>query len=128
MGRGAARCIITNMTTTRKSYTPAFKAQIVQELLKEEQTLTQIASKNGVHPNQLRRWKDAALSAMPAQFEDEERFQKRLAFVEAEHEREKEKLYAEIGRLTTQVNWLKKKYASLGLPTEPVETNQSRRK
>ncbi len=93
------------MTTIRKSYTPAFKAQIVQELLKEEQTLTQIASKNGVHPNQLRRWKDAALTAMPAQFEDEERYQKRLAFLEAEHEREKEKLYAEIGRLTTQVNW-----------------------
>ena len=43
-------------------------------------------------------------------------------------EREKEKLYAEIGRLTTQVNWLKKKYANLGLPTEPVEANQSRRK
>ncbi len=33
------------MTTIRKSYTPAFKAQLVQELLKEEQTLTQAASK-----------------------------------------------------------------------------------
>ncbi len=82
---------------------------MVQELLKEEQTLTQLASKNGVHLNQLRRWKEAALTAMPAQFENEERFQKRAALLEAEHEREKEKLYAEIGRLTTQVNWLQKK-------------------
>ena len=44
-----------------KSYTPAFKAEIVQELLKEEQTLTHIASKNEVQPNQLRWWEDAAL-------------------------------------------------------------------
>ena len=28
---------------------------------------------------------------------------------EAAHERQLEELYAEIGRLTTQVNWLKKK-------------------
>jgi transposase-like protein len=116
------------MTTIRKSYTPAFKAQIVQEVLKEEQTLTQIASKNGVHPNQLRRWKEAALTAMPAQFEDEERFQKRLVLLEANHEAEKEKLYAEIGRLNTQVNWLKKKYADLGLSPEPAEVNRARRK
>ncbi len=93
---------------------------MVQELLKEEQTLTQLASKNGVHPNQLRRWKEAALTAMPAQFENEERFQKRTVLLEAEHEREKEKLYAEIGRLTTQVNWLQKKYNALGLSTEPT--------
>jgi putative transposase len=116
------------MTTIRKSYTPAFKAQIVQEVLKEEQTLTQIASKNGVHPNQLRRWKEAALTSMPAQFEDEARFQKRLALLEAEHEREKEKLYAEIGRLTTQVNWLKKKYSDLGLSTEPSSLGRTPRK
>ena len=43
------------MTTPRKNYNPAFKADIVQELLKEEQTVTQIASKHGVHPTQLRR-------------------------------------------------------------------------
>jgi transposase-like protein len=65
---GKIRCIITTMTTPRKSYTPAFKAQIVQELLREEQTLSQIASKHGVHPTQLRRWREAAVNAMPDQF------------------------------------------------------------
>ncbi|NWJ46634.1 MAG: transposase [Chloroflexi bacterium] len=60
--------ILITMTTTRKAYSPAFKAQIVQELLKEGQTMTQIASKNGVHPTQLRRWRDAALKAMPKHF------------------------------------------------------------
>jgi len=97
------------MTTNRKSYTAGFKAQIVQELLKEEQTLSQIASNNGVHPTQLRNWKQAALKAMPENFEDEERYQKRLALLSAEHEKGKERLYAEIGKLSTQLNWLKKK-------------------
>ncbi len=107
------------MTTIRKNYTPAFKAQIVQELLKEEQTLTQLASKNGVHPTQLRRWRDAAVTAMPANFADEEQFQKHLAALTAQHAKETEKLYAEIGKLTTQLNWLKKKAESIGISTEP---------
>lgn len=115
------------MTTARKNYTPAFKAQIVQELLKEEHTLTQIASNHGVHPTQLRRWREAALQAMPDNFQDEERYQKRLAQLTEEHEREKEKLYAEIGKLTTQLNWLKKKAASCGIQSEPSEAGRARR-
>jgi hypothetical protein len=35
-----------------------------------------------------------------------------VAALQAEHEREKERLYAEIGRLTTQVSWLQKKIAA----------------
>ncbi len=101
------------MTTTRKTYALTFKAEIVQELLREEQTLNQIASKHGVHPNQLRRWREAAVTAMPDNFADEERYQKRLAALSAEHEREKEKLYAEIGKLTTQLNWLKKTVSAI---------------
>ncbi len=34
--------------------------------------------------------------------------QAQMAALQAEHEREKEQLYAEIGRLTTQVHWLQK--------------------
>lgn len=126
MGSGKIRYILRRMTTIRKSYTPAFKAEIVQELLREEQTLTQIASKHGVHPNQLRRWREAAVKAMPDNFADEERYQKRLAALSAEHEREKEKLYAEIGKLTTQLSWLKKKVEAIGLPTEPPGTGRAR--
>ena len=114
------------MTTIRKSYTPAFKAELVQELLREEQTLSQIASKHGVHPSQLRRWREAAVTAMPDNFADEERYKKRLAALTAEHEREKEKLYAEIGKLTTQLNWLKKKVEGLDLSSEPSGPGRAR--
>lgn len=105
------------MTTTRKTYAPTFKAEIAQELLREEQTLNQIASKHGVHPNQLRRWREAAVAAMPDNFKDEERYQKYLVALVAEHERETEKLYAEIGKLTIQLNWLEKKVEAIGVPT-----------
>ena len=43
------------------------------------------------------------LSSMPAQFEDEDLFENGWLLYECG----KEKLYAEIGRLTSQVNWLK---------------------
>ncbi len=53
------------MTTMkiRKRHTPAFKAQIVRELFKEDQTQAQIASKHGVHPNLMRQWKEIALNS-----------------------------------------------------------------
>lgn len=93
------------MTTMRKRHTPTIKAQIVRELFKEDQTQTQIASTHGVHPNQLREWKNIALQGLPRLFEPGQD----LAAQAARYETKINELYAEIGRLTTQVAWLKKK-------------------
>lgn len=90
----------------RKRYTPAQKAAIVLELLKEEATLPQIASRHGIHPNLLRKWKAQALEGLPQLFSDDAQGQRAL---EAEHQRQLDELYGEIGRLTTQLAWLKKK-------------------
>lgn len=89
----------------RKRHTPAFKAKIVQEAMKEEQTLAQIASANGIHPNQISQWKATALNGLPTLFERENKRESD----QATHEKQVEDLYAQIGRLTTQVAWLKKK-------------------
>jgi putative transposase len=89
----------------RKSYTSTFKAQVVLELLKEEKTLTRLASDYGVHPNLLRDWKTIALKALPTAFERRDS----LEAARQTHEQQVQELYAEIGRLTTQVTWLKKK-------------------
>jgi len=97
----------------RKKYTTKKKAQIVQEILKEERSIPQIASEYGIHPNQLYKWKAQALEGLPNLFEDERKTEKVLR---AAHEQELNELYAEIGRLTTQLNWLKKKSG-----IEPVE-------
>jgi len=94
------------MTRTRKLHSAAFKAQVVQEVLKEDRTISQIASQHGLHPNQISQWKAAALTGLPTLFE---RDNTALATERAAHEEKAHELYAEIGRLSTQLTWLKKK-------------------
>jgi transposase-like protein len=90
----------------KKQYSASFKTQIVQEILKEEKTLSQIAAEHGIHPMQLSKWKSMALKALPGVFGAE---RKKAGEEKAAYEKKLEQLYAEIGRLTTQLAWLKKK-------------------
>ncbi len=89
----------------RKQYSSAFKAKVVQELLKEEKTLAQLACEYEVHPTQLKNWRAIALEGLPQLFEKQDN----TVALQAAHEQQLSDLYAEIGKLTTQVNWLKKK-------------------
>lgn len=41
---------------TRSNYTPAFKAKIVLEVLREERELGEIAAENNLNPNMVRNW------------------------------------------------------------------------
>ena len=52
----------------RKQYPAAFKAQLVREVLKEEQPLNQIAAEHEVHRNLLTQWRDHALAGLPSLF------------------------------------------------------------
>jgi putative transposase len=88
----------------RKRYTTAFKIQVVLELLKEEKTVNQLAIKHGVHPTQLRDWKKQVLDGLPNLFEQSPEAVRQAAA----EDREREELFAQIGRLTTQLAWLKK--------------------
>jgi putative transposase len=90
----------------RKQYTAKQKAQIVLEILKEERPIAQIASQYGIHPNQLYKWKAQALEGLPSLFEDGRKTDKDI---KTAHEQQVEELYAQIGRLNTQLTWLKKK-------------------
>jgi len=90
----------------RKNFTANQKAQIVLEMLREDKSVAQIASENSTHPNQLHRWKKQALENFPQLFEEDRKGEKAR---EAEHERQLNQLYAEIGRLSAQLSWLKKK-------------------
>jgi putative transposase len=89
----------------RKQYTAAFKAKVVQELLKEEKGLAQIASEYEVHPTQLKNWRSTALEGLPSLFENRDS----TAELKEAYEQQLTELYAEIGKLTTQLAWLKKK-------------------
>jgi transposase-like protein len=93
----------------RKSFTANQKSQIVLEILCEDKSIAQIASETNSHPNQLYRWKKHALEAFPQLFEEDH---KREKVREAEHEQQLNQLYAEIGRLSAQLSWLKKNLAT----------------
>jgi transposase-like protein len=89
----------------RKRYSAQFKAEAVLELLKEEKSLAQVAAERGVHPSMLIRWRQVLIRDLPQLFEREEvAGRQRNAYEKKIHE-----LYAEIGRLTTELEWLGKK-------------------
>jgi putative transposase len=94
----------------RNSYSPEFKAKVVREILREDKTLSQVAAAHRLHPNLVSQWRDQALAGMASLFSRTK--ENAWAAKEAAYEQEKQELYAEIGRLTTQLSWLKKKLAS----------------
>jgi transposase len=94
----------------KKRYSATIKAKIVTEILQEEKTLAQLASEYEVSTKQLSRWKNYVLAEMPRLFEPQ------TGQNQEKYDHKLNALYAEIGRLTTQVNWLKKKS---GLNLEP---------
>ena len=91
------------MGRIHKKYSPSFKARVALEAIKEEQTTAELASRYGVHPTQIKRWKKAAAEGMIELFTDRK----------GQREEEKnlliEELYREIGRLKVELDWLKKK-------------------
>jgi transposase-like protein len=91
----------------RQQYSADFKAKVVKEMLREEKTMGQLAAEYEVHSNMLYRWREQMLAGLPGLFSDQAA--QELTEKEAEWEKEREALYAEIGRLTTQVTWLEKK-------------------
>ena len=70
---------------------------MVQDLLKEEKTLAQIASEYEVHPTQLKNWRAVALEGLASLFEKQDR----TVALQAAHEQQLTDLYAEIGKLTS---------------------------
>ena len=89
----------------KKTYTTEFKAKLVLELLREELTISQLSSKYEVHPNQITRWRKAVVEGMPELLEDRRRKDVKVA----EQQALIQELYAQIGELTAQLNWIKKK-------------------
>jgi len=87
----------------RKRYAPEFKAKVAFEALKGEDTLSSIASKYGIHPNQITTWKKQLQSGMKEVFKDGRKKTGK------KNEELENKLYEEIGRLKFELDWLKKK-------------------
>ena len=95
------------MATTRKQYSPKFKAKVALEAVRGERTLSQLASQFHVHPVQIGQWRKTALEQLPDVFIDGRKNKQSGADVE------KDALYEEIGRLKVELDWLKKKVGLL---------------
>lgn len=90
-------------TTTRKQYTPKFKARVAIEAIRGERTLNQLATQFRVHPVQIAHWRRAALEHLEEIFIDGRKRQARQV------DDDSHALYEEIGRLKVELDWLKKK-------------------
>jgi len=95
------------MKAKRQHHSAAFKAKVAIEALQERETLSELAVKYEVHPNQIARWKKEFLERAPELFD-----RKR---VEKEEGPDIEKLYAKIGQLEMERDFVKKNLKKLGL-------------
>jgi transposase len=89
------------MSTTRRRFTAAMKATVALEAIKGQRTLNEIATAYAVHPSQVTAWKKLVLEQMPTVFT--------RPAAAAEATAQEERLYQEIGRLTMELDWVKKK-------------------
>ena len=94
------------MSRKRRTFSGAFKAKVALAAVRGDKTTAELASKFGVHGNQVSAWKKQLLEGVPGLFADR---RAREANGAAEEE-----LYEQIGRLKMEVEWLKKKSAELG--------------
>lgn len=90
----------------RKTFTSDFKAKVVLEILKEEKSISQLSSEYEVHANQLGKWKKQVTDNMHELLDDG---RKKDDEEKETLKKQIQELYTEIGKLTTQLNWLKKK-------------------
>jgi len=95
------------MKRSRRAFTGAFKAQVAIEALKERETLAELAKRFELHPQMISKWKQEFVERSSEIFETrppEENF-----------EAEKERLFAKIGQLEMERDWLKKISKRAGL-------------
>ena len=93
------------MAGKRKSHTAGFKAQVALAAVKGDKTVGELAALHGVHPTLIHAWKKQLLDHAA------ELFQTGVKSCDAEHEALQGQLYEQIGRLKTELDWLKKKAA-----------------
>jgi transposase-like protein len=93
------------MTKNRRQFSADYKFRVALEVAKGQETLSELASKYGLHPNQISQWKRQLLESGADIFS-------RNGDKEGQvQSAEQSELYEQIGRLKMELEWLKKKAA-----------------
>ena len=98
-----------------KKYPSSFKARVVLETLKNEKTLSQIASEARIDPKNIQNWKKELLENIELVFDKEKAVTGYKEQVR-EKERQIDALYKQNGKLNLMLEWAKKKSEEYGLP------------
>lgn len=89
------------MKAKRKRHTIAFKGKVALEAAKEIKTLNELTAQYGVHSTQISQWKNQLLEAIPAIFGTKN--------ASKGASKQIDELYRQIGEVTVERDWLKKK-------------------
>ena len=90
------------MTGKRKRYSAEFKAKVALEALRGELTVSQLATKHGVHQTLIGDWKRQAMDGLATVFSG------KADAKESMREEDVEKLHAKIGQLVVERDFLAK--------------------
>ncbi len=85
----------------RKKHTAEFKAKVALEAAKEIKTLNELASQYGVHSGQISQWKSHLMENLSGIFITHKKHES--------HTKKFDELYRQIGEVTVERDWLKKK-------------------
>jgi transposase-like protein len=96
------------MAGKRKPRSAEFKAKVALAALQERRTMSELAKQFDVHPTQIHQWKKQLQSGAAELFADGRQRRR-----DVEQQAEASELYEQIGRLKMELEWLKKKAASL---------------
>lgn len=86
----------------RKKHSAEFKTKVAIEAIKGMKTIAELSAEYGIHSTQITKWKKQLLSNAPSLFSDKIKNQT------MSHDHEMEKLYAQIGKLKVENDFLKK--------------------
>jgi transposase-like protein len=95
---------------TRRKFSPEFKAKVALEAVKNQKTLAELSLHFEVNPVTISKWKTEFLENMSSVFGGEK------GKMQDEDSPEMEKLYAQIGQLKVENDFLKKSARRLGIP------------
>ena len=93
------------MGKTRKKHSPQFKAKVALAAIQNDETIAQIASRFGVHPNMVSAWKRQMLEGAADIFDKNHKHQNQV-------QAETNELYRQIGKLKVENDFLSRKLVS----------------